>query len=106
VAGGVGSAAKAAFFAGICSGAVLVTKWRPILKQGVKSGIQGSAKVREVCVKAMENVSDVAYEVRSELGLNGFEAEPPRESEAKSNGSDPAQNGKTSHRTKQSSLAD
>ena len=93
--GDVGRAARAAFVLGVCSGVVLVTKWRSLLKSGIKAGVRGGTTAREVVVKAMENVADVAYEARSELDRTGQQVESPV---ARAAGTDGRGNGAAVHR--------
>lgn len=101
MAGG-GLFGKRAFAVGLASGVVLVTKWRPLLKEGIRTGIRATAVFQEASVKAMENVADVAYEVRAEMGLNGQAEKTVASQEAVPDGPSTQQNGKPQHRDQQS----
>jgi hypothetical protein len=58
------------FFIGLCSGAVLVSNWRAVLKAGVKSGLRIGAGVQRAAVRGAENVADVTHEARSEIDVD------------------------------------
>jgi hypothetical protein len=91
---GGGSFVKGAFALGVASGVVLVTKWRPILKESIRTGVRATAVVQEASVKVMENVADVAYEVRAEMGSNGDGGNPPTSSDQMSDSPATKRNGK------------
>lgn len=72
-----------AFLLGLCSGVVVVVKWRPLLKTGIKAGMRGASEVQRAAVRGMENVADVTHEVRSEMaGQDGNGARRPPASPA------------------------
>ena len=60
------------FFLGLCSGALLVTNWRPLLKAGIKSGLRLGSGVQRAAVRGAENVADVTHEARSELNIDNL----------------------------------
>lgn len=99
-----GSAWKTAFAVGLASGMVLVTKWRPILKQGIRTGIQATAVLQEASVKAVENVADLAYEVRAEMAQSGGSDKPRASAEAMADDHATQQNGKPHHKDEQSPI--
>ena len=59
------------FIAGLFSGAVVVAKWRSLLKRFVKWSLVASARVQRVVATGVENVSDVTEEARFELQSSG-----------------------------------
>lgn len=58
---------KTAFVAGAASTAVVVLRWRPLLKQTVKWCVDGSARLKVAATRGFENLSDVVYEAQQEL---------------------------------------
>lgn len=57
---------KSVFVAGVCSGAFVAIRWRPVLKRGLQWGLDASERLKVLAVRGAENVSDVLYEVQSE----------------------------------------
>ena len=60
-----------AFLTGVCSGAALLARWRPLAKEGVKAGMRAQAKLQELAVKGVEMLRDVTEEARWELSADG-----------------------------------
>jgi hypothetical protein len=67
---------KTAFVVGACAGAAVtagwqVQNWRPVVKQGVKTALTGTARV----ARAAEDLADIVHDVRAEVIR---ESEPER----------------------------
>jgi len=59
------------FLAGIVAGSVLSNKGRYLAKEGIKAGIRGGRKLKELSQQAMEDLEDVAAEANEELADQG-----------------------------------
>jgi hypothetical protein len=58
---------KTAFVAGAASTAVVVLRWRPLLRQTVKWCVDGSERFKVAATRGIENLADVVYEARQEV---------------------------------------
>ncbi|HEX7828884.1 MAG TPA: hypothetical protein VF787_04485 [Thermoanaerobaculia bacterium] len=55
------------FGVGLIAGAAMKHKWRSIAKEGIKTGVRASRKIREISEEAMEELEDVAADAMAEL---------------------------------------
>jgi hypothetical protein len=55
------------FLAGIVAGAVLSPNWRSVAKKGIKAGIKGGRKLKELSQQAIDDLEDVAAEAAQEV---------------------------------------
>lgn len=62
------------FVLGVCSGTLLVTNWRSVLKAGIKGGLRLGSSVQRAAVRGAENVADLTHEVRSEVSSEALRA--------------------------------
>ncbi len=56
-----------AFLVGLSSGALLLAKWRDLLKATIKVTLRASSRAQKIAVRGVENIGDIAHEARSEL---------------------------------------
>ena len=61
------------FLAGLFVGWYLAESWRPLLKGGIKLGVQAGEKLKELSQKAAEEFEDISAEVSESLASEGQE---------------------------------
>jgi carbon monoxide dehydrogenase subunit G len=65
-----------AFFIGIAGGAVLAANWKTVAKAGIKAGIRGGRKVRDISQQIIDDFEDTAAEAAYEIGQREQAREP------------------------------
>jgi Protein of unknown function (DUF5132) len=61
----------AVFVAGICCGAAVASRWRPLAKRAIVAGVVGGEMVKTGAARMAENLSDVTAEALSEMQVSG-----------------------------------
>jgi len=56
------------FMLGLCAGAGIAAKWRPLLRMSVKHGIAETAHLSRSALRYAEDLSDLIHEARFEAG--------------------------------------
>lgn len=59
------------FVAGLLSGAMVVAKWRSLVKRCVKLSLLASARLQQAAATGIENLSDITEEARFEMHSSG-----------------------------------
>ncbi|PXX58087.1 hypothetical protein DFR70_11560 [Nocardia tenerifensis] len=58
------------FALGLCAGAGLAARWRPLLGKSVRQGITGTALLSRSMLRYVEDVADLIQEARAEAGAS------------------------------------